>query len=166
MIALLVVALSAGMAAAQNVYVTAPSSTDLVPGGDIITYTVMIDGINVAAGSHNIYSTILGPGHPGDLEFEFVWGTDTSGWVSSGTSCAWTPDSSAETFVMNVRAKNPVTSPVPTDYNFAVVDSDGGYGFGTATTKATTAIPEFATLAIPVVALLGLVFFMRRKEHK
>ena len=167
MIALLVVALCAGMAAAQNVIVTAPGSTDLLPGDTTgIAYAVEVNGIDLTAGSHTIIASIQGPGNPNDLEFEFVWGTsDDSEWVSAGTSCTWTPGASTENFVINVRAKSILISPIPTDYNFAVGDSDGGYGFGIATTKASTSdIPEFATLAIPVVALLGLVLFMRRKK--
>ena len=167
MIALLVVALSVGMAAAQSVIVTAPISTDLVPGDTTgIAYAVEVNYIDLTAGSHTIQANILGPGDPADLEFEFVWGTpEDSGWVTSGTLCNWTPGASTENFVINVRAKSILISPIPTDYNFEVVDSDGGYGYGTATTKANTSdIPEFATLAIPVVALLGLVLYMRRKK--
>lgn len=39
-------------------------------------------------------------------------------------------------------------------------------GNGVIKLNSVTLIPEFATLAIPVILLLGLVFYMRRKERK
>jgi len=39
-------------------------------------------------------------------------------------------------------------------------------GNGVIKLESVTLIPEFITLAIPVISLLGLVFYMRRKERK
>ena len=39
-------------------------------------------------------------------------------------------------------------------------------GNGVPKLESVTLVPEFATLAIPVLSLLGLVFYMRRKERK
>jgi len=39
-------------------------------------------------------------------------------------------------------------------------------GNGVIKLESVSLIPEFATIAIPVIALLGLVFFMRRKEQE
>jgi hypothetical protein len=39
-------------------------------------------------------------------------------------------------------------------------------GNGVIKLESVTLIPEFVTLAIPVISLLGLVFYMRRKERK
>ena len=39
-------------------------------------------------------------------------------------------------------------------------------GNGVIKLESVTLIPEFATLAIPVISLLGLVFYMRRREQK
>ena len=38
--------------------------------------------------------------------------------------------------------------------------------YNTTILAVAARVPEFATLAIPVILLLGLVFYMRRKEQK
>ena len=46
------------------------------------------------------------------------------------------------------------------------LQSSPSCGNGVIKLEAVTLIPEFVTLAIPVISLLGLVFYMRRKERK
>ena len=162
MIALLVVVGMTGMAAAENMYITAPSPAEMLPGGGAISYTVTLNAFDDMANPHNITSTIIDPTGSNDLQFEFVWSGTSSGWLESGDSYNWGPPlGSSDSIMMNVKAKTATLT--DQTYRFKVEDSDGGWGESSATTKADT-IPEFATLAIPVVALLGLVLYMRRKK--
>ncbi|MCK4811057.1 MAG: hypothetical protein KAS74_02180 [Methanosarcinales archaeon] len=46
------------------------------------------------------------------------------------------------------------------------LQSSPSCGNGVIKLESVTLIPEFATLAIPVISLLGLVFYMRRREQK
>ena len=182
MIALLVVALSVGMAAAESIEVT-PNDQSLQPGqsplgGTYSTYSIEITGITylgVNSHTHTIYAVttavLLGSGTVDDLRFRFNHSGASSDWLKSGSDYNWTwtdGGDSAASLTLDVMDTGTATD-TDTMYQFkiydgypltpTVEDTAHGTAYGTG-----TPIPEFATLAIPVVALLGLVLFMRRKK--
>lgn len=52
------------------------------------------------------------------------------------------------------------------DYTLHYRDVQSGDWDEASATVHTTAIPEFATIAIPVVSILGLLFFFNYRKHK
>ena len=78
----------------------------------------------------------------------YTYTDDTFNVVSSGAE-----NTTGEWTVWLVKAGTDGSTP-------EAIDSDRVY------TTVTVPIPEFATIAIPIVALLGLVAFYRRKQKK
>ena len=55
------------------------------------------------------------------------------------------------------------------DYTIGFAIFNGSVSFTTvvgATTTGVTAVPEFATIAIPVAGILGLLFFFNHRKHR
>jgi hypothetical protein len=50
--------------------------------------------------------------------------------------------------------------------NTYVPDGLGSRGFGHAETSAPASVPEFPTVALPVAAVIGLVFFFQQRKNK
>lgn len=167
MIALLVVALSVGMAAAGT-GLSVDSVTFAFSDGDVeadaftVKWTDDENSATINAG-WTIQKKVNGAwvstddvqiSRAGDDDFA---GTDPHEFTH-GTSYSY-----------DVRDVGGYNSKVDDLYRIRFSNTDGDHydeGDFTVTAKGTVTVPEFATLAIPVVALLGLVFFMRRKEQK
>ena len=154
-IALLVVAMSAGMAAAAQMDV-APDPICLVPGQYVMT-TVTISGIHDLTQERTMVITVES-GTATDLTFK-VGGGEQVG----GINYAYTPSATPHNIPVEVKVID--TAKVGTEYEIFYEDAKTGAGDKASATVYGTAIPEFATLAIPVVALLGLALFMRRKKE-
>ena len=187
MIALLVVALSVSMAAAGPEYVVvSPGDQQLTPGqstpdGTYATYNIAVtwipsDGTN--SNTHTMYADtvyiVSGAGNLNDLMFRFHHaGEPSSGWLTTAQTYQWHDDQTAavDEFTSDSLTVDVLDTGTAENckYRFKVHDSlpYPGSGGGTDSACGTsygTSIPEFTTLAIPVVALLGLVLFMRRKK--
>ena len=161
------IAAMTGIAAAENMGISAPSPSEVTPGGPAISYTITMDDFIDTSNAHTIYATVVS-GTATDLQFQFEWGASSSGWLDSGSTHVWTwgpPSSDPDTLTLNVKAVATPTDSVGTTYIFKVYDSDGAYDDAHATTKSTS-IPEFATIAIPVASILGLLFFFNHRKHK
>ena len=181
MIALLVVALSVSMAAAdpESMHVE-PGDLELTPNQDYTnpgaiytTYDINITIVGPPVGKgpyvHTIYAVTDGVvggtgGATTDLMFRFNYGTYSSSWLNSGTTWPWN-DTNNQINLLTVDVLDTGSS---TDavYMFTVHDNFT-YGGAVDSAKGTVyahAIPEFATIAIPMIALLGLVLYMRRKK--
>jgi len=156
MIALLVVAMGAGMAAAADVTMPNPIINAL-NGSDETTVTVTVTGAVV--GAREVYIETDNSKLQARLEGQ---GIDT-GWVAHypGKSRTYTAIGSDYTFNLSIRGTSEgmvaVQDKKATGGSISTCDS-------TVVSSQVNKIPEFATLAIPVVALLGLVLFMRRKK--
>ena len=166
----------AGIAAAnpENVVVT-PANQQLDLGqtptsGTFTTYNIAVSQIKVGGNTHTIYGNttliVAGAGSLGDLMFRFNHGTAQSGWLSNTQTWTWT-DGGSDTDSLTVDVMNTGSAP-DTEYQFRVYDSypiGTGYDSAHGTTYGTS-IPEFATIAIPVAAILGLVLFFNHRKRK
>ena len=153
MIALLVVAMGAGMAAAGG-WDANPIAFDLPDDG------VKDDAFTITwtPGTMNATWVILDPatGSPtNDIEIR----TGAEAYASASTG-----DVAYSSSGISYDVKD-VTGTVGDTYWIRFTNSTTQQELGTQIVTVTvTVIPEFATIAIPVVALLGLVLFMRRKK--
>ena len=155
MLLLVVVAMSAGMAAAAQMAVTDP--IDLVPGQYVGT-TATISSINDATAGRTLVVTVVA-GTATDLTFKVGNQPATNG----GITYPYTPTGSTHDIQVEIQVCD--TSSSGTEYELYYKDFESGAGDTASATVYGTSIPEFATIAIPVVALLGLVLFMRRKKE-
>jgi hypothetical protein len=171
MIALLVVALSVSMAAANPAEIDiSPDPMDLVPGSYVTTtgylYEMYCDGT-----SRTLNVTYTG-GNPNDLTFKITdpgehGGVGGSAGPSVGSiSYTYTPTNTAPALTeYNITVE--ILAAAGTEgtlYHIEYMDMQSGISDTATATVHTTAIPEFATIAIPRIALLGLVLYMRRKK--
>jgi hypothetical protein len=172
MIALLVVAMGAGMAAAAP-HVWAVNET----GCELEAYnllfgngeTVYATGTGTTGFSAKVYVVLDRSWANGDTMDDVVGGTvGYTTLVTGVTSAAITDPAKIEVGVVGTG-----TGQIPTgDYDlFYDINGDGIYTVGTDDVEHHmeceafgAEVPEFATIAIPVLALLGLVLFMRRKK--
>jgi hypothetical protein len=167
MIALLVVTMSVSMAAAcpAEMDILPTPMPDLIPSQYVTTtaheYKMVCDGT-----SRTLTVTAVGA-TSGDITFKV---TDfnhaipvTVGPTADSISYTYTP--AAGTTIYDIQVE--IMAAAGTEgnaYTFYYEDvQSGAFDTGSATVH-TTAIPEFATIAIPAIALLGLVLFMRRKK--
>lgn len=158
-IVLLIFAMSAGMAAAATIAITPNPIQNALNGTHVTSGTVTISNADVGARtvvldtSANLQARLVGDGF------------DTN-WVEGSNIQPYTASASGYTFTLYVKGTDTGGVAVA-DYKgntapsfMQFVECDVAYE-----TVDVSSIPEFATLAIPVVALLGLVFFMRRKKE-
>ncbi|HIE31985.1 MAG TPA: PEF-CTERM sorting domain-containing protein [Methanosarcinales archaeon] len=163
-VALLAIALSVGMASAAQLTVD-PNPLSLTSGVDVPTtakFTAMYTD-----GSQRILSVYVVGSGGGDLKFEVSdpnnYGTSTTG--QGYVVYRYTPPAGQSEYDIHVTITAADGTSHGTEYTIVYWDTQSyAYDIAVATVHAT-AVPEFATLAIPVVALLGLVFVMRRKKE-
>jgi len=156
----------------ENMEITPPSAT--IPyDPSCASYSVYIYEIYNTTATHEINATVIGgdPGWSADhLRFRFTNETGAnSGWITSGTNWNWgTPQTGDdENLTMDVMAVS--GAPQGCNYTIEVTDVGGEICVGTETAWGTvvgTSIPEFATIAIPVVAVLGLFLFYNYRKRK
>ena len=167
MIALLVVAMGAGMAAADpaEMDILPTPMPDLIPAQYVTTtaheYKMACDG------SSRTLTVTVENANPNDITFNL---TDfnptvpaTVGPTVGSISYTYTPAIGTTVYDIQVEIMAAAGTEGNT-YSFYYEDvQSGAFDTGSATVH-TTAIPEFATIAIPMIALLGLVLYMRRKK--
>ncbi len=133
------------------------------------TTTVTIANIFDLASTHTIVATTLGAAAPGTVaDLEYSWDGGST-WIGSGTGFGWGPaGTSPQSLTLLIRAKP--GSPTNNYYDIKIDDIGGSLPAGSAETDALTTagqtIPEFATVAIPIAAVLGLVFFFQQRKNK
>jgi hypothetical protein len=154
------------------------------PASEIYNYNIPNDGTPIAIAlkitgfgsswtsgqSHTISATTTWGGDGGftdDLQYRFTGETGVpSNWLSSGGTVEWTDNSDPDFVTLEIKALGP--SPAGSKYNIRIDDSwDRGSGrldIGGCTIRVET-IPEFATIAVPVAAILGLLFFFNQRRH-
>ena len=152
MIALLVVALSVSMAAAVGFTIN-PDPIQLQDEG-FSTFTVYWDGDDPITADWDVLTGAFGT--TSDLQIK----TGTDDFGSTGTQVF----AAKQTITYTLKdGGGTATGHGDTYY---IQFSDGMTPCRQMVTVTVELIPEFATIAIPAIALLGLVFFMRRKEQK
>jgi len=167
MIALLVVALSIGMAAADpaEMDILPKPMPDLIPSQYVTTtaheYVMACDG------TARTLTVTVEAGTPGDITFKLTDSNPatpvTVGPTVGSISYTYTPAAGTTMYDIQVEIMAAAGTEGNT-YTFYYEDvQSGAFDTGSATVH-TTAIPEFAAIAIPVLALLGLVLYMRRKK--
>jgi hypothetical protein len=178
-----------GIAGAMpEMLVATPSDPDLTPGQSITdsapaftTYTMIISDIGTEsiANLHTIHSTttgiVYGTGTTSDLYYRFHYGASSSGWLFTGQAWTWTDTACTGTPCLPNRITKTLTVDVldagtalNTEYQFKIYDQyqyvsliDDAMG-----TVYGTSIPEFPTVALPVAAVIGLVFLFQNKKKK
>ena len=138
---------------------------NLVPGEYVETtahiYEMYCDG------SHRTLTVSVEEGTASELTFKVTdletgaTATNTGGIIYSYTPAAGTTEYDIKVEIMAA------TGTEGNDYTLYYEDVLSGDWDEASATVHTTAIPEFATIAIPVAAILGLVlFFNHRKRRK
>ena len=176
--ALVILTAMTGIAAAspENIKIT-PDNQQLdmgqtTPGGSYSTYNLAVTEIKPEGHyTHTIYvetvTVVAGAGSNTDLWFRFTHGT-SSLWLQKGAANTFTwTDSCTSTDSLSLDVMN-TGSTQNTEYQFTVKDS---YPYGTGTDVASgtsygTTIPEFATIAIQVIGILGLFLFFNHRKHR
>ena len=166
MIALLVVALSVSMAAADDTGLSVDSAT-FAFSDDAVEANVFTVKWTDDQNQQTIYA-----GWRIQKKVDDVWvNVDDEVAISEAGADAFAPIGSHE-FAAGTSRSYDIKDVGKTEsqagdlYRIRFENTQGYYDEGDfrVTTKGDLNIPEFATLAIPVVALLGLVLFMRRKK--
>jgi hypothetical protein len=174
--AFIIAAAMTGIAAAdpQSVEPVSGYNYDIPTDGTPVTVTLKIGGYfpDWTAGQIHTIKAIMAwapPGHIGDLRYRFTneTGDEQSGWLKSGELFDWTDNSDPDYVTLEIKA---VGNP-PTGINYDIrVDDEwtspaGGVDFGACTIQGES-IPEFATIAIPVASILGLLFYFNHRKHR
>lgn len=170
--ALAVMMAMTGIAAAnpESLTVVSGPAPVLIPYSDPGSVrTINITLITNLTEEHLIKGTILNAGvFSDDLLFKFSNGSDTSSWLESGTNWNWgVPSNNYQIITMWVKAKPEALQNQL--YGINIYDAGGTNGGILEDSQATefqTSIPEFATVAIPIAAVLGLVFFFQQRKNK
>ena len=172
MIALLVVALSVSMAAAAAPSVWAENETgyDMTSSGIPFGYhdKVYVSGYGTTGTSANVYVVPERTWTNGEKMTDFG---GTVGYIIKQANVASGVISAPNS--VYIGTVGTASGEIPAgDYDiFYDIDNDGTYTVNVDTVEHemqckgfSANVPEFATIAIPAIALLGLVFFMRRKK--
>ena len=150
-----------------------PTWAVLDPGTDRTEIASIVDGTNVGSATISYTGTggdvvpdVTVPEGPADggLPWDTFGPTRYDGQI-------WWKNTPSEITVSNPSIPNEIIEiaipksalGMPTTAN---IQSAITCGNGVIKLESVTLIPEFVTLAIPVISLLGLVFFMRRKGQK
>ena len=166
-VALLAVALSVSMAAAMPATVDIAVDPITNPlNGTVTTTTVVVSDIDYTGmGTPHTRCISVITDHA-DLEAKITdSGTLNTGWAKLGDrkEATYTASGGDYTFTLHVRGT------APSHQHLTVADNNGTtYTADSAQDSASCTrpvdIPEFAAVAIPVMALLGLVLYMRWKK--
>ncbi|KAF5417842.1 MAG: hypothetical protein C5S49_02575 [Candidatus Methanogaster sp.] len=167
-VALLIVLLSVGMVTAMPATVTIAANpiTNPLDGTTVSTTIVTVSDIDYGGMGDTHTRCISVITDHADLEARVAdSGNLDTGWANLGnrTEVTYTASGGDYTFKLYVRGT------APSHQHITVADNNGTtYTPDSAQDSASCTrpvdIPEFATIAIPVVALLGLVLYMRKKK--
>jgi len=164
-----------GIAAAAPESIVPDSYYNNLPNdGTPVSVQLTMTGFDSAWTANTIHTisaattTATAGGSLNDLEYRFTHGSDSSAWLTTGTPWQWT-DGATGTEVVTLDIRTTGNPPVDVDYNIYIYDTyDLGAGevdVGSCTIFGNS-IPEFATIAIPAVAILGLFLFFNHRKRK
>ena len=178
----IVLAMMVGLANASPAQVKITPENAMIPyEPNYVSYSVDVYDVYDAGEERGIIATVAsGPsGKEGHLKFKFTNSTGaTSGWITPGTSWKWGKPQNThacidgddnicgyENLTMDVMAVS--TAPPDVEYGLKVEDFSYGTWDDAFGSTYGTSVPEFATVAIPVATVLGLLFFFNyRKQRK
>ena len=158
-----------GLAAANPATVIIAKDVFSIGGGAIDSSTVTVSDIAYASfGDHTRYLTVT-TSNP-NVEARVYDGTHDTDWSNdddpattthSFTYSAESPNTYTYTIEVRGTADGPVivTDNAGTGYSYLAVED-------AASASRQAFIPEFATIAIPVAAILGLLFFFNHRKRK
>ena len=165
MIALLVVAMSVSMAAANPAEIAIePDDIDLIPGQNVTTTAHVTE--MWCSGSSRTLDVSVTAGTSGEITYYIIDNNIVPAGTATGVGSAsytYTPATTTTEYDLTVIVKA-ASGTEGNTYTLRYYDSDSGNADEASATVHPTAIPEFATIAIPMIALLGLVLYMRRKK--
>ena len=152
-----------GLASAADMKILPDGDIDLVPSSYVETTTHMED--MTCDGTQRTLIVTVPMGDSGDLTFNVTdsWGGSTTGIGS--VSHSYTPAAGTTTYDIKVEIKA-ATGSEGESYTLYYEDIQSGIWDKASASVPTTAIPEFATIAIPVASILGLLFFFNHRKHK
>ena len=154
-----------GIAAATDINVKPDGDLELVPGSFVKT-TASLTDISDPTTSRTLDVIGAGLAEVPDLTFYVrdpqtdVTSPESTGSITYGP---YTPN--AESYVLEIHIKA-AAGTEGKSYTLWYIDLSTDMKDIVAATVRGTAIPEFATIAIPVVAILGLVLFFNHRKHK
>lgn len=121
----------------------------------------------VCSGSARTLDVSVTAGNPSEVTYYIIDNNVAPGVVVAtgvgSASYTYTPAVGTTTYDIIVLAKA-ASGTEGNTYTLRYYDTDSGNSDEALATVHTTAIPEFATIAIPAIALIGLVLYMRRKK--
>ena len=149
-----------GLAAAMpaQIDILPDGEINLVPGEYVETTAHLYD--MYCDGSTRTLAISVSSGAPSDLTFKIAGATSVGGIAYS-----YTPAAGTKTYDIQVEIMA-ATGTEGRDYTLYYEDVQSEEWDVASATVHTTAIPEFATIAIPVVSILGLLFFFNYRKHK
>lgn len=147
-----------------------PTHLELVPGGPAQKCDITVSGFLESGESRVINAWVVNAINGGamtDLELQLKHPSEgsASGIEDGLVTLNWVDDADPDFLELWVSAKSGAT--VGAHYNLVIWNVGGGQlvGFSAGTVDATN-IPEFATIAIPVAAILGLMFFFNHRKRR
>jgi hypothetical protein len=173
-----------GTAAADqiNVYkegtVVSPGTIELVPGGSFSTFDLKCWDFD-AAGTpsapivHTLTDNVLvmshgsGTADPSNIVIEYLE-IDPTSTTQGSEPYNWNqedPIGPAEEEILKLYLKAGTSSPPGALYSIQVQDYNGVTQTVQVTIKTTT-VPEFPTIALPIAAVLGLMFIISSRKKK
>ena len=152
-----------GLASAADMKILPDGDVVLVPSSYVETTAHMED--MACDGSQRTLIVTVPVGDSGDLTFKV---TDFGGGSTTGTgtvSHSYTPAAGTITYDIKVEIMA-ATGSEGESYTLYYEDIQSGKWDKASASVPTSAIPEFATIAIPVASILGLVLFFNHRKHK
>ena len=178
MAAVVMLAAMTGIAAAESLKILHPatgtevSSVSLAPGSTI-TYDLEVGPfLNNPTVLHTLTNQVHVNVNPGaalasDISVEYQEQSPPGLW--NPAPYQWTQETAADTYeTLKVNLALAPNAPNGADYTIVIIDAATGERFEFAVASmGANSIPEFATIALPVGAILGLLFlFNHRKRRK
>ncbi|MDF1557229.1 MAG: PEF-CTERM sorting domain-containing protein [ANME-2 cluster archaeon] len=154
---------------------TAVISIQLVPGGSAVIKDLAVWGFNNVTGTtHNLTTAIapLGSGSSNDIIVQYRERTPVPGGLFAPGPYMWTQDMGAQQKqaptvyeLLDVSIQASANALPGQTYQVQVTD-DNGLPLTVQVTILTNTIPEFPTIALPIAAILGLMFIVSSRKKK
>lgn len=159
--------------AATGIVAAAPAGMALLPEGTInlvpgsyVQTTAHLYNM-FADGSPHVLDVIVVIGDASDLTFKVTdpFSGTTSGPTTGGITHMYTPPAGTTEYDVVVEIMV-ATGTEGKSYKVEYVDVQTGVFDEGSLSVPLISIPEFATIAVPVAAVIGLLFFFNHRKHK